>query len=68
MMGKSATVHISTENAMTTFGTVTYAYHIEANYDVPPVSMTLTGAGESIETACGQIAWQFLEQIGMPSE
>lgn len=72
MMGSSATFHISTSNiaTATAMGSThaIYMFDVEASYNVPPVSMTLNGQGPDLESACGEIAWQFLERIGMHAE
>jgi hypothetical protein len=68
LLGPTGTLHLDTNRLPTAGGSQLYEFHVTANYDVPPVTMTLEGVGMDLEAACGEITWQFLEKIGMHSD
>ena len=74
MLGKSGRIHLETHRIAEKYGVVGpgavgHEFEIQAEYDVPPVSISITGRGLSLEDACADVTWQFLEQIGMgPAE
>ena len=62
MLGATGEIHLQTRLGDPEF-------HIQAAYNVPPVEIQIIGKGLSIEEACADVTWQFLEQIGMgPAE
>ena len=68
-MGPSAAFHLSTERIeIMGSAPALFMFHVTPEYNMPPVSMSLEGKGADLESACGEITWQFLEKIGMPCD
>lgn len=68
MLGASGQIHLETHRIADVFGGIN-EFEIQASYNVPPVSIEVVGKGISLEAACADVTWQFLEAIGMgPAE
>lgn len=68
LLGPSAQLHVETSQiAHLIGGDTVVGFTVTAQYDVPPISLTMTAEGPTLEYACSKITWQFLEQIGMPT-
>jgi hypothetical protein len=70
MLGESGKIHLETRLFAETYsGEKIHEFHIQAAYNVPPVAIQINGRGRTLEDACADVTWQFLEQIGMgPAE